>query len=658
MRGGWVEHGTVLIRLTRAHFAFYRGHLDGLALGPLARRYLETAIGTEAAAADLRVAQSSVGWIRAQLLVAARRSANPTTARLIGVAPERLQIDYDTGVPSLEAFREERDPYEVYSEEDLLGLFQEQYGVGSLQTHTAISRKVARNARLRARQLVALWQLEALVGADPKLGDGVDGWLDPALAKRLKDTGIATLQNLIDAINGFGYRWYTKIPKIGEKAAAQIVKWLIEPGVSTALGVRLHARGLVPKSQLMATVPAMYPPRTDIVPLENLLIPQALDGAHGANRGERSLLSAHNDLAAIQAWLNKCKPGGHTVRSYRKEAERFVLWAVVEKGKPVSSLTVEDCINYRDFLWDLGRVTPALWSKKFRIEQARWLGTRGTPRWSEFWRPFEGPLTASSQKTALVIVQSLCQWLTDQHYLHGNPFKSVGRLARGADRVDVTRALTGAEWKAVKAHLTQMASDERYFRLRFVLVLAYSTGARLSELVAMRKQDLRSFNRDEETDQQWEIRVTGKGGVTRDVQLHLFVMNEIRSYFRQRGHATYETAPPDVPLIAALEIDPQTGCADTPLSSSRLYDVLKGFFAEVADTLPPAQHEMAARLRRASTHWLRHTFATHFLQTGGELAILRDLLGHKSLATTSVYVTTERDSRSRAMEKFGRNAVL
>ena len=654
MRGGWVEHGTVLIRLTRPHFAFYRGYLEGLALGPLARRYLETAIGTEAAAADLRVAQSSVGWIREQLLVAARRSTNPTSARLIGLAPERLHIDYAAAVPSLEAFREERDPYEVYSEEDLIAFFQEQYGDGSVRA----ARKSARNARLHARQLIALWQLEELVAADPRLSDGVDGWLDPALATRLKDAGVTTLQRLVDAINGFGYRWYTKVPKVGEKAAAQIIKWLTEPGVSAALGVRLHARGLAPRSQLAVAMPSMYPPRTDIVPLENLLIPQALDGAQGTNRGERSLLSAHNDLAAIQAWLNKCKPGGHTVRSYRKEAERFVLWAVVEKGKPVSSLTVEDCIDYRDFLWDLGRVTPAVWAKKFRIDQARWLGTRGTPRWSEFWRPFEGPLTASSQKTALVIIQSLCQWLTDQHYLHGNPFKSVGRLARGVDRIDVTRALTGAEWKAVKAHLAQMASDERYFRLRFMLVLAYSTGARLSELVAMRKQDLRSFSRDEEADQQWEIRVTGKGEVTREVQLHLFVMNEIRSYFRQRGHATFEAAPADAPLIASLEVDPQTGCADAPLSSSRLYDVLKGFFAEVADTLPPAQHDMAERLRRASTHWLRHTFATHFLQTGGELAILRDLLGHKSLATTSVYVTTERDNRSRAMEKFGRNVVL
>ena len=46
MRGGWVERGTVLIRLTRPHFVFYRGYLEGLDLGKLARRYLETAIGT------------------------------------------------------------------------------------------------------------------------------------------------------------------------------------------------------------------------------------------------------------------------------------------------------------------------------------------------------------------------------------------------------------------------------------------------------------------------------------------------------------------------------------------------------------------------------------------------------------------------------------
>ena len=657
MRGGWVERGTVMIRLTRPHFAFFRGYLEGLDPACLAQRYLESAADVDLNKSDPRTARCAVGWIRAQLLVAARRASNRSAARLIGIAPEYLQRSQPPGVPTLDNYRQERDPDEVFSEEELIACFQVDHGAAIAHA----DRTGHRNARLRARQMQALRQLEMLVVADPRPADRVDGWLDPALAQRLREAGIGTLAELVATINTLGFRWYRKVPRVGEKAASQIVRWLIDPEVTSLLGMRLHVRGMTPQRQLAEQVPAQYPPRTDIVPLENLLIPATLDGAAGSNRGVRSLLSAHDDLAAIQAWLGRCKPGGHTLRSYRKEAERFLLWSIVEKGKAVSSLTVEDCIDYRDFLWNIGRVTPQVWARKFKVEQVRWLGTRGTPRWSVFWRPFEGPLTSSSQKTALVIVQSLCQWLTEQHYLHGNPFRSVGQLARGADRIDISRALTSVEWKAIKSHLASIPHDARSQRLRFMLLLAYSTGARLSELAAMRRRHLQPFQRDDSAEPQWEIRITGKGGVMRAVQLHPLVMQEIRNDFFRRGHACLDEVPPAAPLLATLASPaPHTGNheADQPLSCARLYDVLKGFFAEVAASLPPAQHEMAARLRRASTHWLRHTFATHFLQTGGELAILRDLLGHRSLSTTSVYVTTERDHRSRAMERFGRNMSL
>lgn len=654
MRGGWVERGTVLIRLSRPHFAFYRGYLEGLDVGDLARRYLETATGTEAAADDRRVAQSSVTWIRDQLLIAARRTLHASHARLLAIAPDKLNVRYGDDVPSLDAFREERDPYELYSEEDLIELFQDEFGDGSAR----IKRRAARNARLRAKQLAALWQLEELVGADPALADNVAGWLDPVLARRLDDAGVHTLGQLVDGIQGVGYRWYTKVPKVGEKAAAQIVRWLTEPLVSAALGVTLHLRGRVKKADLPATVPPVAPRRTDIVPLDRFLVPAALDGTQGSNRGTRCLLTANNDYHAIQSWLSKCLAGSHTQRSYRKEAERFLLWAILEKGKPISSLTVEDCIDYRDFLWYLGRTTPVEWGARFTIPQARWLGARGVPRWSPFWRPFEGPLSNGSQKTALTIVQALCQWLTDQHYLHGNPFKSVGKLAKRDGKIDVSRALTTAEWNAVKTYLASLPSDDRYWRLRFVLVLAYSTGLRLSELVTLRKRNLKSFPRAGESDLHWELRVTGKGDVTRDVQLSLFVVNEIQHYFMRRGHASFAEVPADAPLIAALPEVGGQGTADAPLSAARLYDILKGFFAEVADALGAGQHEMAERIRQCSTHWLRHTFATHALHSGVALEMVRDLLGHKSLATTSVYVTTERDNRSRAMEQFGAAGVL
>jgi site-specific recombinase XerD len=664
MRGGWVERGTVLIRLSRPHFAFYRGYLEGLDVGPLASHYLETAAGVEDAAGDLRLAQSAVKWIRDQVLVLARRNLSASSARVLLLAREKLDVVYDGTLPTLEAFREERDPDEFYTEAEIILLYQEEYGNVSVRA----KRQAARNARLRAKQIDALWQLEELVGVDPALDHGVDGWLDPAIAKRLIAANITTLQHLADAIQGLGFRWYARVPRIGIKAAAHIVRWLTEPSVSSALGVVLHRRALVRRADLGPKVAPTMAPRTDIVPLEYFIVPAGLDGATGSNRGERSLLSAHNDLAAINAWLSRCKPQSHTRRSYRKEAERFLLWSIMEKGKPISSLSVEDCIDYRDFLWNVGRMTPVDWSQRFKLPQDRWLGARGMQRWSPLWRPFEGMLSAGSQKTALVIVQALCQWLTEQHYLHGNPFKSVGRLAKRDGKIDVSRALTLAEWTAIKTYLASMPSDDRYYRLRFILVLAYSTGLRLSELASLKKRDLKTFARAGESEMQWELTVTGKGEVTREVQLNLFVANEIRHYFKRRGHASFAEAPADAPLIAALPAaegkNPGAGegessqAADEPLGQSRLYDILKDFFGEVADSLESEEPEMAERIRRASTHWLRHTFATHALHSGVPLEVVRDLLGHKSLATTSVYVTTERDNRSREMEKFGMTVVL
>jgi hypothetical protein len=315
-----------MIRLSRPHFAFYRGYLDGLELGSLARRYLETAIGLENAADDLRVAKSSVKWIRDQLMIAARRSPQPSHARLFDLSSEKLNVQYAHAVPSLEDFREKRDPYEVYSEEDLIAPFQEKYGSGSSKP----DRRIERNARLRTKQMYALFQLEEQTAVDPQLADSVAGWLDPAVARRLHDAGVHTLGELIEGMNGFGYRWYTKI-----------TKWLTEPSVIAALGVGLNTRALTPRRDLPPAL--LSPPRTAIVSLERFLAPAALDGSQGLNRGDRALLAVRNDMEAICAWLKTRKPGGHSVRSYRKEAERFLLWAIIEKGKPISSLSVEDC---------------------------------------------------------------------------------------------------------------------------------------------------------------------------------------------------------------------------------------------------------------------------------------------------------------------------
>ena len=59
----------------------------------------------------------------------------------------------------------------------------------------------------------------------------------------------------------------------------------------------------------------------------------------------------------------------------------------------------------------------------------------------------------------------------------------------------------------------------------------------------------------------------------------------------------------------------------------------------------------AERLMAASTHWLRHSHASHTIAHGLPIEIAQQNLGHASLATTTVYVTTEQRQRLRAMRK-------
>ena len=117
----------------------------------------------------------------------------------------------------------------------------------------------------------------------------------------------------------------------------------------------------------------------EVVPLEQLIVPAAVDGSRGTFRGpaETCTLSAHNDYEAVNAWLSMhASPA--TRRAYRKEAERVMLWAVIERGRALSSLTAEDATACRAFL---RRPAP----------RSRWVGP-ARPRTASDWRPFAGDL--------------------------------------------------------------------------------------------------------------------------------------------------------------------------------------------------------------------------------------------------------------------------
>jgi integrase len=152
----------------------------------------------------------------------------------------------------------------------------------------------------------------------------------------------------------------------------------------------------------------------------------------------------------------------------------------------------------------------------------------------------------------------------------------------------------------------------------------------------------------------WMLDVIGKGMRQREVPVPDPVMDMIRDYLRRRGlredpaHPAnrgaaligrIDDAPERVPGLTE-PFDPLEG-----ITAGTLYEQLKVFFGQCADRLSRTSMADADRLRQASTHWLRHTHGSHAIAAGVPIDVVQNNLGHASVATTGIYVTSEKRRR-------------
>lgn len=674
--------------LHRGHFAFMRGLVEGLPHDEVWDRYLSV----EGRRSDERVVQSTLRWIRAEFVAAAKRHARPGTARLLGLdlpppAPKDQAAELEVlGIPSLADFALD-EGLDDERESEQIAAYEARYG--------ALVPRNSGKDRLRRRQLDALRWLEELVSRRPAAADEIAAWLRPELARALNVGGLFTVAQLAERIQGMGRGWASGVRGIGALKAARIADWVREHGSSIGVELGAHVqrpRGMVRASEL-ATVLA---PATAVRPLEKFVVPSQLDGSRGAYRQPQAhcMLQASNDLEAILAWLGAKRgpselqeaaavkrpldtqgagepPAGHaagpqrpsrrpvealshTQRSYRKEAERLLLWAVLERRKPLSSLTAEDCTAYRDFLAD-------------PQPRSRWCGPRARQRWSPLWRPFEGPLSPAAQRQALSILKSLWAFMVEQNYIMGNPWSAVV-VPRAPQRgLGQGRSLTHDQWAFVQSQAAAAGTGHMAARLRLALGLLYATGLRASEVVALQCRDIEAVeylgtDGDEPT-RGWMLSVLGKGSKLREVPVPQAWVNELAAYLQMRGlnpNVSSEANTMTHLLGIALDdvrssrirepaaIDPKAG-----ISVATLYRQLRGFFQACSRIMRAAGDDRgASRLALASTHWMRHTHATHALASGVKIEVAQQNLGHVSLGTTTAYVTTEKAGRMRAMEEF------
>lgn len=331
-----------------------------------------------------------------------------------------------------------------------------------------------------------------------------------------------------------------------------------------------------------------------------LALPAGLDGRGGTNRasGASQQIAADTDLEAVHAWLAEYAHSPHTLRSYRKEAVRLLLWATRVLGKPLSSLTRDDFLLYERFLAapTVDWVDPAL------------------PRRGGARRLFDGPLSEGSRRQALVILSGLCNFLVASGYLAGNPLALRRSRSINNPRTDrPQRYLDHMLWQAVLDSVElwpkgTIRERQHYERSRWLIRLLYHTALRAGEAAHAKAADF--FQRGG----RWWLHVAGKGEARADVPVSDALMTEFARYRAFYGLPALPA--PDETTPAVMSIAGDVGWHLTPTA---VYLIAKEVFRRAANVLGPADAIGAATLRRASTHWLRHTAVSHRAGGGANL---------------------------------------
>jgi len=371
-----------------------------------------------------------------------------------------------------------------------------------------------------------------------------------------------------------------------------------------------------------------------LVRLDKLTIPAHLDGRRGRNRAASpGQLAAVDDRAAVLAWLARYADSPATLASYRKEAERLLLWCTLQHSVAISDLTHEDLLVYQRFLAD---PQPA----------ERWVMKPGQKqgRASLLWRPFAGPLGTSSQRQALSILNAMFSWLVEAGHLAGNPL-ALSRRKRRTVAPRVSRFLPMEHWEVVKATIEAMpvvSHREKLHasRCRWLFSLLYIGGLRVSEICGTAMGGFFS-RRSADGRERWWLEVTGKGEKTRLVPATGELMSEVIRYRTACELSPLPSEGDETPLVRPL-IGP-----NKPVARSAIHEIVKTVFRESATRLRrqgPEFEAAAAHLEQASTHWMRHTAGSH-LSGKVDLKVVRDNLGHANISTTSIYLHSEDDAR-------------
>lgn len=218
-------------------------------------------------------------------------------------------------------------------------------------------------------------------------------------------------------------------------------------------------------------------------------------------------------------------------------------------------------------------------------------------------------LASRSRARRLSTLRQFMSWLVGDGYRSDNPAQFIdapklpASLPKSLSEEEIAKLLTATAKLELPDNL----------RMAAALELLYAGGLRISELLALKTQDI-SLSKT-------ALMITGKGGKERLVPVTDFALKLCADWLEWRdgdGPVTHSDQ-----LFASREKE----------ITRQSFSLLLKRIAELA----------GIDNARVSPHKLRHSFATHMLNRGADLRTLQALLGHADITTTQIYTRTRPD---------------
>ncbi|MFD2270496.1 tyrosine recombinase XerC [Undibacterium arcticum] len=306
------------------------------------------------------------------------------------------------------------------------------------------------------------------------------------------------------------------------------------------------------------------------------------------------MIDAYLDQLVTQRQLSP-----HTIDGYRRDLAQLSALAAAASGSDLPLLTHFQIRKFTAKLHGQG------------------LNPRSIARKLSAWRGFFGWLAAHGELLASPLASNPVAGVKAP--------KRAKTLPKALSADDAVRLVSHHRSGVDAASLSASAPDQLCNRAMFELL--YSSGLRVSELVGL---DVRHTQQAGYASLGWlkldqhEVTVTGKGKKVRDVPVGQPALDALRAWLAVRPQ-----------LLKAGDDCPNNGAAlfvsgRGSRMSARLVQLRLKAHAQALG-IPVNVHP----------HMLRHSFASHVLQSSGDLRAVQEMLGHSSIASTQVYTALD-----------------